>query len=155
MDEWPRRPGQIATMREPLPPEALRGGWERPRTQRVAHPPQPHRQMRFNTLPVTPDAFTPTRHLRYGVAIKAGGYRRRIDRPIRLGKFRRAAHAHPPMPAQEPAPPDRQDQRRGGGEVTVVIGQRFQRVRPLAIGAVSRRPDLPVRLRFGLRFGGQ
>ena len=46
---WRVAVGQIAAVREQLPPEAFGRGLERHRTKRVAHLPQQHRQMASQT----------------------------------------------------------------------------------------------------------
>src|SRR5207249_1019684 len=155
MNELARRTGQLPAVLEQLRPELFGRRLERHRTEGITHLPQQHRQVRFKTTPVTPDEFSPTRHLRRGLAIKAGGDRRRVDRPIWLSKLRQTAYAHPTMPAQEPSHPDQQDQRGGGGYVTVVVSQCFQGARPLAIGTVFRRLDLLVMVLLGILLGGQ
>ena len=155
MDQLPGRAGQIAALLEQSRPEALGGGLEGRRTKRIAHLAQKQWQMRLKTPPVTTDQFTPTRHLRSGLAIKAIGNCRRIDRSIRLSKGRQAAHAHSTMPAKKPPHPNQQDQSRRRGDVTMIISERFQDMHSLAIRTVFWRWDLPLMLLFGILLGGQ
>ena len=137
--------GQIAAMTQQLPPETCGGGLA-----------QQQRQMRLKTSPINSDQFAPALNLRTIIlAIKPSGNGRRIDRPIRLRKLRQADDADATVPTQKPAHPNQQNQRRGGGDITVVISQPFQDVRLLAIGTVLRRLDLLVILLFAILFGGQ
>ena len=78
-----------------------------------------------------------------------------VHRPIGLGKRRQAAHAYMTKLTLETPHPNRHDQRRGGGDVTVIIGQGFQAVRMLAIGAVFRRRNLLMKVLFDILFRGQ
>ena len=63
--------------------------------------------------------------------------------------------AENPMPAEEAPHPNPQDQGRGGADVTMIISQPFQGVRPVAIGTVFWRRHLPVILLLGILLGGQ
>ena len=156
MDQLARRLGQMAAVTQQLPPEPGGAGLERHRTKSVAHLTQQHGQMIFKPLPIAVNELAPALHLRPRVlALKPGGDGRGVDRPIGLGKGRQTTHAHATDPAEEASHPNQQDQRRGGGDEPLIISQRFQNVRPLAIGAVFRRPDLLVILLLGILFGGQ
>jgi len=137
MDELACRRGQIAATPDELVPEAAGRGAQRQGTKRVADVSHQRWQMGFKPSPITPDQLRGALDLGPGDrTVETRGDGRGVDRPIRLRKLRQTTDADATVPTEKAPDPNEQEHRGRGADVPLVIGQRFQGVRPLTIGAV-------------------